>query len=324
MERLGKVELEEMNPHLRGGRVENHLGKTTPSSPDRDSNLDLPVLSSRAQHDKRVRQLRHRGGVYGSKGTSRHLGPPHIGRRAGAAEGQARKRKICNTRVLMGYRTLDRVQVQCRDNSFTPLSRLSLVVVDAQFSCVLCASVTWRYHPRYAPVLDVIATPGSSAMEPRDKSPSLKSQPKKKGVMLVVDRPVTDRTREGYFGERRVSVAESIRRQSWFDQARRISVAPRRRGMLLHEVRFPATFNGLYCARFSPGGDLLATSFGVGAIQRLAASLVSILFVREQSIELTAEQPTGCSVRKTLPSQPFSRGNVQSYASQPFPPATYH
>nr|CAD7198605.1 unnamed protein product [Timema douglasi] len=56
------VELEEVNPHLRGGRVENHLGKTIPSSPDRDSNLDLPVLSSRAQHDKRVSQLRHRGG----------------------------------------------------------------------------------------------------------------------------------------------------------------------------------------------------------------------------------------------------------------------
>nr|CAD7428893.1 unnamed protein product [Timema monikensis] len=53
----------EVNPHLRGGRVENHLGKTTPSSPDRDSNLDLPVLSSRAQHDKRVSQLRLRGGL---------------------------------------------------------------------------------------------------------------------------------------------------------------------------------------------------------------------------------------------------------------------
>nr|CAD7569935.1 unnamed protein product [Timema californicum] len=26
--------------------MKNHLGKTTPSSPDRDSNLDLPVLSS--------------------------------------------------------------------------------------------------------------------------------------------------------------------------------------------------------------------------------------------------------------------------------------
>nr|CAD7572181.1 unnamed protein product [Timema californicum] len=51
---LGTVELEDVNPHLRGVRVENHLGKTTPSSPDRDSNLNLPVLSSRAQHDKRL------------------------------------------------------------------------------------------------------------------------------------------------------------------------------------------------------------------------------------------------------------------------------
>nr|CAD7258571.1 unnamed protein product [Timema shepardi] len=48
---IGKVELEEVNPNLRGGRVENHLGKTNSSSPDRYSNLDLPVLSSRAQHD---------------------------------------------------------------------------------------------------------------------------------------------------------------------------------------------------------------------------------------------------------------------------------
>nr|CAD7410998.1 unnamed protein product [Timema poppensis] len=58
--RIGKVELEEVNPHLSGGRMENHLGKTSLSSPDRDSNLDLPVLSSRAQHDKCVSQLRHR------------------------------------------------------------------------------------------------------------------------------------------------------------------------------------------------------------------------------------------------------------------------
>nr|CAD7395783.1 unnamed protein product [Timema cristinae] len=43
---IGKVELEEVNLHLREGRVENHLGKTTPSSPDRDSNLDLPVLNT--------------------------------------------------------------------------------------------------------------------------------------------------------------------------------------------------------------------------------------------------------------------------------------
>nr|CAD7416408.1 unnamed protein product [Timema poppensis] len=79
--------------------MENQSGKTTHSSPDRDSNLklpvlgnlvqhgsstlanyvteekpppvhpteysnlDLPVLSSRAQHDRRVSQLRHRGGA---------------------------------------------------------------------------------------------------------------------------------------------------------------------------------------------------------------------------------------------------------------------
>nr|CAD7439383.1 unnamed protein product [Timema bartmani] len=48
---LGGLNLEEVNPHLRGGRVENHLGKTTLSSPDRDSNHDLPVLGGRAQHD---------------------------------------------------------------------------------------------------------------------------------------------------------------------------------------------------------------------------------------------------------------------------------
>nr|CAD7441750.1 unnamed protein product [Timema bartmani] len=33
-----------MYPHLRGGIVENKLGKVTLSTPDRDSNLDLPVI----------------------------------------------------------------------------------------------------------------------------------------------------------------------------------------------------------------------------------------------------------------------------------------
>nr|CAD7412783.1 unnamed protein product [Timema poppensis] len=56
-----KVELEEVNPHLRGRRVENQLVKATPSSPNRDSNLDLPVLSSRAQHDKRPEIIKKSG-----------------------------------------------------------------------------------------------------------------------------------------------------------------------------------------------------------------------------------------------------------------------
>nr|CAD7442399.1 unnamed protein product [Timema bartmani] len=47
----GRLNVEEVNPHLRGGRVEKYLGKTTPSSPERDSNLDLIVLGSLAQHE---------------------------------------------------------------------------------------------------------------------------------------------------------------------------------------------------------------------------------------------------------------------------------
>nr|CAD7257524.1 unnamed protein product [Timema shepardi] len=48
---LGRLNLKEVNPGLRGGRVENHFGKTTASSTDRDFNLDLPILGSLAQHE---------------------------------------------------------------------------------------------------------------------------------------------------------------------------------------------------------------------------------------------------------------------------------
>nr|CAD7263801.1 unnamed protein product [Timema shepardi] len=51
------VELEEVNPHLRGGIVENDLGKPTLISADRDSNLDLPILGSQAQYDKHLRAI---------------------------------------------------------------------------------------------------------------------------------------------------------------------------------------------------------------------------------------------------------------------------
>nr|CAD7260207.1 unnamed protein product [Timema shepardi] len=46
---LGRLHLEEVNPHLCGGRVENYLIKKT--SPERDSNLDLSVIGSLAQHE---------------------------------------------------------------------------------------------------------------------------------------------------------------------------------------------------------------------------------------------------------------------------------
>nr|CAD7393347.1 unnamed protein product [Timema cristinae] len=46
--------VEEVNPDLCGGRVENHLIKTTPSSSERDSNLDLPILGSLALYKTSV------------------------------------------------------------------------------------------------------------------------------------------------------------------------------------------------------------------------------------------------------------------------------
>nr|CAD7447548.1 unnamed protein product [Timema bartmani] len=42
----GWYDLVEVHLHLAGGKVENHFGKTTLSTPDRDSNLDLPVIGS--------------------------------------------------------------------------------------------------------------------------------------------------------------------------------------------------------------------------------------------------------------------------------------
>nr|CAD7589551.1 unnamed protein product [Timema genevievae] len=52
MKELGRLNTEEESPHFREGRVEkNHLGITTPSSPELDSNLDLLLLGSMAQHE---------------------------------------------------------------------------------------------------------------------------------------------------------------------------------------------------------------------------------------------------------------------------------
>nr|CAD7596933.1 unnamed protein product [Timema genevievae] len=37
---------EEVDPYLCGGRVENHFGRKNLNTPDRDSNLDLPIVGS--------------------------------------------------------------------------------------------------------------------------------------------------------------------------------------------------------------------------------------------------------------------------------------
>nr|CAD7443805.1 unnamed protein product [Timema bartmani] len=50
----GTLNIEGVNPHFRGGKIENYLGKIPPSSPKRDSNLNLPILGSLAQHETSV------------------------------------------------------------------------------------------------------------------------------------------------------------------------------------------------------------------------------------------------------------------------------
>nr|CAD7438522.1 unnamed protein product [Timema bartmani] len=46
-----RLSAEEVNPHFRGGRVQYHLGKTTPNSLNQDSNLNIPAHGSKAQHE---------------------------------------------------------------------------------------------------------------------------------------------------------------------------------------------------------------------------------------------------------------------------------
>nr|CAD7202039.1 unnamed protein product [Timema douglasi] len=79
---IGKVELEEVNPHLRGGRVESHLGKTTPSSPDRDrtsispsSAVELNTTSALAYYaTEQQMQLTHTEMYYSQQLAACNLG----------------------------------------------------------------------------------------------------------------------------------------------------------------------------------------------------------------------------------------------------------
>ncbi|CAG5099982.1 Similar to wdr5: WD repeat-containing protein 5 homolog (Dictyostelium discoideum) [Cotesia congregata] len=67
--------------------------------------------------------------------------------------------------------------------------------------------------------------------------------------------------------DRRISEEESQRRYSWLQKTRLSIASTRNQARLIHEVKFPDTFGGLYSAKYSPRGDLIATGFGTGAIQ---------------------------------------------------------
>ncbi|XP_046830935.1 WD repeat-containing protein 38-like isoform X2 [Vespa crabro] len=70
-----------------------------------------------------------------------------------------------------------------------------------------------------------------------------------------------------YLTERKISQAEMERRYSWLQKARMSISSTKDRCRIIHEVRFPDNFNGLYCARFSANGEVIVTCFGNGSIQ---------------------------------------------------------
>nr|CAD7395565.1 unnamed protein product [Timema poppensis] len=106
---IGKVELDEVNPHLRGGRVENHLGNTTPrvhpteirTSISPSSAVELKTTSALANYATQA-GVRGRGRVYFDRKATSYSSTGQIAdariervtavRVAGEAEGERVKR----------------------------------------------------------------------------------------------------------------------------------------------------------------------------------------------------------------------------------------
>ncbi|KAK0181772.1 hypothetical protein PV327_004026 [Microctonus hyperodae] len=67
--------------------------------------------------------------------------------------------------------------------------------------------------------------------------------------------------------DRRLSEAEIRRRHMWLQKTRLSIASTRNRAKICYQVRFSDTLNGLYCAKYSPNGEIIVASFGSGAIQ---------------------------------------------------------
>lgn len=55
--------------------------------------------------------------------------------------------------------------------------------------------------------------------------------------------------------------------QPWLENLQRKNIFTVRKGKILFEIPLTESFNGIYSARYSPDGEIIATSFGAGAIQ---------------------------------------------------------
>lgn len=55
--------------------------------------------------------------------------------------------------------------------------------------------------------------------------------------------------------------------QPWLEKVQRKSPFAVKDGKVLYEIPIPENFYGIYAAKYSPDGSVIATSFGAGAIQ---------------------------------------------------------
>ena len=63
------------------------------------------------------------------------------------------------------------------------------------------------------------------------------------------------------------SSTELEKRHTWFRGTHKTAESSKDRTNVKCEVRIPENFNGLYSVQFSKTGDIIATTFGTGAIQ---------------------------------------------------------
>ncbi|KAK0098787.1 hypothetical protein PV326_003128 [Microctonus aethiopoides] len=59
--------------------------------------------------------------------------------------------------------------------------------------------------------------------------------------------------------DRRLSEAEIRRRHMWLQKTRLSIASTRNRAKICYQVRFSDTLNGLYCAKYSPNGEIIVT-----------------------------------------------------------------
>nr|CAD7256659.1 unnamed protein product [Timema shepardi] len=142
-----------MNPHLRGGRVENLLGKTTPSSPNEIRTSISPSSAVKLNTTSVLANYATEAGVIKTTGRKldRENQPEHILEKGGRIEGREGWRTL-QTRGKGRFGTVvekSRSSVKAELELFFPFSLLAEHVVELRCGQALdAASVSSLYFAR--------------------------------------------------------------------------------------------------------------------------------------------------------------------------------